>query len=45
MKLLLDEKQSKEFQKLIDKEIKKLSKKLKSIDIRNILDIMGYPSA
>lgn len=44
MKLLLDEKKSKEFQMQIDKEIKKLSKKLKSISIRNILDITGYPN-
>lgn len=44
MKLLLDEKHSKEFQNQVDREIKKLSKKLKSINIRSILDIMGYPS-
>ena len=44
MKLLLDEKHSKEFQNQVDREIKKLSKKLKSINIRIILDIMGYPS-
>lgn len=44
MKLLLDKKYSKKFQKQIYKEITKLSKKLKSISIRGILDIMGYPS-
>lgn len=44
MKLLLDKKHSKKFQKQIYKEITKLSKKLKSISIRDILDIMGYPS-
>ena len=44
MKLLLDKKHSKKFQKQIYKEITKLSKKLKSISIRGILDIMGYPS-
>ena len=45
MKLLLDEEHFKEFQKQIDKEITKLSNKLKSISIKDILCIMGYPSA
>ena len=41
---ILDKKSYNTFMKSIDKEIDKLSKKIKSINIRNILDIMGYPN-
>ena len=42
MNQLLDDKDSKNFIKQINSEIHKLSKKLKSIDIKNILNIMGF---
>ena len=44
MNQLLDDKNSKNFIKQINGEINKLSKKLKSIDIKNILNIMGFPN-
>ena len=44
MYLLLDEKNTNEFQRQINKEIKVLSNRLKSIDIQLILNIMGYPT-
>ncbi len=44
MELLLDDRQKKRFIKEINSEINKLSKKLKSIDIKNILNIMGFPN-
>lgn len=44
MSFLLADKNSKNFIKQINSEINKLSKKLKSIDIRNILNIMGFPN-
>ena len=43
MKLLLDEEKYNEFQKQLNLEIQNLSTKLKSITIKNILNIMGYP--
>ena len=44
MGLLLDEKKNKQFIKQVNSEIKKLEKKLKVIDIKSILNIMGFPS-
>ncbi len=44
MQKLLDKKNSKKFENEIIKEIKKLEKKLNSIDIKNILNIMGFPN-
>lgn len=44
MELLLDEKKSKQFIKQVNSEINKLSKKLKVIDIKCILNIMGFPN-
>ena len=44
MELLLDNKKRKEFNKLLNKEINKLNKKLKTIDIKTILNIMGFPN-
>lgn len=41
---LLDEKDGKKFKIEIEKEIKKLERKLHSIDINNILNIMGFPN-
>lgn len=43
MKLLLDKEKYNEFQKQLNFEINNLSMKLKSISIKNILNIMGYP--
>lgn len=44
MGLLLDEKKNKQFIKQVNSEIKKLEKKLKVIDIKSILNIMGFTS-
>ena len=44
MELLLDDKKRKDFNKQVDKEINKLSKNLKVINIKNILNIMGFPN-
>ncbi len=44
MKVLLEENKSKEFEYLINIEIKCLKNQLNSIDIKDILDIMGFPS-
>lgn len=43
MELLLDKIIAKQFEKSILKEIKKLSKKLKSIKIDDVLHLMGFP--
>ena len=42
MKLLLDEEKFKEFKDLFDTEVDKLKEKLNSININNILKIMGF---
>ena len=42
MKILLDEEKYSEFNKSIKAQINKLKGKLKSIDIKDILKIMGY---
>lgn len=42
MKVLLDEEKYKEFENLLNKEIKKLKNKLIAVDINDILKIMGY---
>ena len=42
MKVLLDEDKFKEFENLFDKEVDKLKEKLNSIDINDILRIMGF---
>ena len=42
MKLLLDKDKFKEFENLFDKEVDKLKEKLNSIDINDILRIMGF---
>lgn len=42
MKVLLDKDKFKEFENLFDKEVDKLKKKLNSIDINDILIIMGF---
>ena len=44
MSFFLEEKKYKQFLRQINIEIKKLSKKLKSISIDNILNIMGFPN-
>lgn len=44
MKKLLDEKEAKKFDKEIKREIKKLKRKLHSISIIDILNIMGFPN-
>lgn len=43
MEVLLDKRKYRSFQSELNKEIKKLSKKIKSININVILKIMGYP--
>lgn len=45
MSFLLDEKKYNRFTKQVNSEIKKLEKKLHSIKISNILNIMGFPDA
>lgn len=42
MKVLLDKDKFKEFENLFDKEVDKLKEKLNSIDINDILIIMGF---
>lgn len=42
IKVLLDEDKFKEFEYLLDKEVNKLKGKLNSIDINDILRIMGF---
>lgn len=42
MKVLLDKDKFKEFENLFDKEVDKLKEELNSIDINNILRIMGF---
>ena len=42
MKVLLDKDKFKEFENLFDKEVDKLKEKLNSIDINDILRIMGF---
>ena len=42
MKVLLDKDKFKEFENLFDKEFDKLKEKLNSIDINDILRIMGF---
>ena len=42
MKVLLDEEKFKEFKGLFDKEVDKLKEKLNSININDILRIMGF---
>ncbi len=42
MKVLLDEEKYKEFELLLNKEISKLNEKLVTVDINEILTIMGY---
>lgn len=44
MQIILDKWQYNSLVKAIEKEIKKLDNKLNSIDIKNILRIMGYPN-
>lgn len=44
MEILLAEKQKKQFMKQLMSEINKLSKKLKVIEIKTILNIMGFPN-
>ena len=44
MEFLLDDKTRKEFNKQVNKEIKKLRRKLKCISIKKILNIMGFPN-
>lgn len=44
LKLILDRTDYKEMQKLINKEINTLKSKLKSINIEDIMKIMGYPN-
>ncbi len=44
MELLLDKNRKKQFNRQVKNEIKKLEKKLKSINIKDILNIMGFPS-
>ena len=44
MEFLLDDKTKKEFNKQVNKEIKKLRRKLKCISIKKILNIMGFPN-
>ena len=44
MELLLDDKKRKKFNKQVNKEIKKLRRKLKCISIKKILNIMGFPN-
>lgn len=44
MQIILDKRQYNSLVKAIEKEIKKLDNKLNSIDIKNILRIMGYPN-
>lgn len=43
MNCLLDTKQKNEFNKEINRELKKISKKLFSIEINDILNVMGFP--
>lgn len=42
MRVLLDEEKFKEFEDLFNKEIDKLKEKLNSVDINDILRIMGF---
>ena len=42
MRVLLDEEKFKEFETLFDTEVNKLKEKLHSIDINDILRIMGF---
>lgn len=42
MQILLDEEKFKEFEDLFNKEVDKLKEKLKSIDVNDILRIMGF---
>lgn len=44
MQIILDKRQYNSLVKAIEKEIKKLDNKLNSVDIKNILRIMGYPN-
>ena len=44
IKVILDNKKYKMFENQVNNEINKLSKKLKSINIKKILTIMGYPN-
>lgn len=44
MQIILDKRQYNSLVKAIEKEINKLDNKLNSIDIKNILRIMGYPN-
>lgn len=44
MQIILDKWQYNSLVKAIEKEIKKLDNKLNSVDIKNILRIMGYPN-
>ena len=43
MNYLLDTKQKNKFNKEINRELKKLNKKLFSIEINDILNVMGFP--
>ena len=44
LQIILDKRQYNSLVKAIEKEVKKLDSKLNSIDIRDILRIMGYPN-
>lgn len=44
MQIILDKRQYNSLAKAVEKEINKLNNKLKSININNILRIMGYPN-
>ena len=44
MQIILDKRQYNSLIISIEKEIKKLDKKLNSISVKNILRIMGYPN-
>lgn len=44
MQIILDKRQYNSLVKAIEKELKKLDNKLNSVDIKNILRIMGYPN-
>lgn len=44
MQIILDKRQYNSLAKAVEKELNKLNNKLKSININNILRIMGYPN-
>lgn len=44
MQIILDKRQYNSLARAVEKEINKLNNKLKSININNILRIMGYPN-